>query len=72
MKNLDMGKSKTLTSNFVFSLINQILAIVLPLITAPYVARILGATGNGQYCYAFSIGLYYVIFGCLGFCCYGQ
>ena len=67
-----MGKSKTLTSNFVFSLINQILAIVLPLITAPYVARILGATGNGQYSYAFSIAQYFVIFASLGFSSYGQ
>ena len=68
----DMNKSKTLTSNFIFSLINQILAIVLPLITTPYVARVLGAVGNGQYSYAYSIAQYFVIFASLGFSSYGQ
>ena len=65
-------KKKTLTSNFIFSLINQILGVLLPLITAPYVARVLGAVGNGQYSYAFSIAQYFVIFASLGFASYGQ
>ena len=63
---------KNLTANFIYSLINQILAVVLPLITAPYVARILGAVGNGQYSYAYSIAQYFVVLSSLGFNSYGQ
>lgn len=65
-------KSKTLTSNFIFSLINQLLAVLLPLITAPYVARVLGSVGNGQFSYATSIAQYFVVFSSLGFASYGQ
>lgn len=63
---------KTLTSNFIFSLINQLLGVILPLITAPYVARVLGSIGNGQYSYAASIAQYFVVFSSLGFASYGQ
>lgn len=63
---------KTITSNFIFSLINQLLAVILPLITGPYVARVLGAVGNGQYSYASSVAQYFVVFASLGFISYGQ
>lgn len=63
---------KTLTSNFIFSLINQLLAVILPLITGPYVARVLGAVGNGQYSYASSVAQFFVVFASLGFISYGQ
>ena len=58
--------------NFIFSLINQLLGVLLPLITAPYVARVLGSVGNGQFSYATSIAQYFVVFSSLGFASYGQ
>lgn len=65
-------KRKTLTINFIFNLINQLLMVLLPLITAPYVARVLGSVGNGQYSYAYSVVQYFVVFSSLGFASYGQ
>lgn len=63
---------KSLKVNFVFNFLSQILTLVLPLITAPYVARVLREDGVGQFSYAFSIITYFTLFANLGFDIYGQ
>ena len=66
-----MGK-KSLTKNYIFNLLYQVLAIVLPLITTPYLSRVLGAENIGVYSYTLSITTYFILFGSLGVALYGQ
>lgn len=63
---------KSIVKNYLYNLTYQILTLVLPLITASYLARVLGATGNGIYIYTFTIVNYFVLFGSLGISMYGQ
>lgn len=66
-----MGK-KTVTKNYIYNVIYQIIAIISPLITTPYLSRILGADGIGQYSYTYSITSFLMVFAALGFGYYGQ
>jgi O-antigen/teichoic acid export membrane protein len=50
----------------------QLLILILPLITAPYVARVLGADGTGTYAYTYSIANYFILFAILGLNNYGN
>ena len=63
---------KKITVNYIFNLLYQILVIILPLITTPYVSRILGPDGIGTYSYTTSIVTYFILFGCIGLNLYGQ
>ena len=65
-------KQNSLKSNFIFNLIYQILAIITPIFTTPYISRVLSADGIGKYSYALSIVTYFGIFGSLGTATYGQ
>lgn len=58
--------------NYLYNLSYQLLVIILPLITTPYVSRILGASGIGAYSYTQSITQYFILFGCIGLNLYGQ
>ena len=44
----------------------------MPLVTTPYVSRVLGAKGIGTYGYTNSITQYFILFGCIGLNLYGQ
>ena len=50
----------------------EILLIISPLITAPYVSRIFGAEGMGIYSYTNAIAVYFTMFAALGIKSYGQ
>lgn len=65
-------KNKKIGKNVIFNFISQFLTLVLPLITAPYLARVLHEEGNGRIAYSLSIVTYFVIFANLGFDIYGQ
>ena len=65
-------KKRGLKSNFIYNFIGQILILVIPLITTPYLARVLHEVGNGQYSYASSIITYFTLFANMGFDVYGQ
>ena len=58
--------------NFVYSSLYQVLVLVLPLITTPYVSRIFGAENLGVYSYTNTIAQYFVIFAMLGLNNYGN
>lgn len=47
-------------------------ALMVPIITTPYVSRVLGADGVGAYSYTYSMATYFVMFGNLGVNEYGQ
>ena len=58
--------------NYIYNLIYQIVVIILPLITAPYISRVLGAENIGIYSYTTSISAYFILFGSLGISLYAQ
>lgn len=63
---------KSITQNYIYNLIYQIMILILPLITTPYISRVLGAENIGIYSYTLSISAYFVLFGSLGIALYGQ
>lgn len=63
---------KSVIKNYFYNSGYQLLALLVPLITTPYVSRVLGADNIGIYEYIYSIGQYFVLFGCLGLNLYGQ
>ena len=65
-------KKQGLKVNFIFNFISQILTLIIPLITTPYLSRVLHEAGNGQYSYSVSIITYFILFSNLGFDIYGQ
>lgn len=65
-------KSKSLKNNFVFQVLYQIIILVLPMLTAPYLTRTLSTTDLGTYTYVNSIAFYFVLISNLGISQYGQ
>lgn len=63
---------KSIAKNYIYNLIYQMLTILLPLITTPYLSRVLGAEPIGIYGYTISIVTYFILFGTLGVSMYGQ
>jgi len=63
---------KKAIKNYLYNTSYQLLIIILPLITTPYVSRVLGATGIGAYNYTNSITQYFILFGCIGLNLYGS
>lgn len=64
-----MSKGKVTSNvaiNFLYNTAYQLLRIILPLITVPYVSRILGAEKLGIYNYTYSIALYFAMLAYLG------
>lgn len=57
---------ENLKKNFLYNVGYQILIIIIPLITAPYVSRVLGVNGIGTYSYTYSIAYYFGLFAMLG------
>lgn len=64
--------NKSLTINYLYNFAYKILTLITPLITTPYVSRILGVENIGIYNYTYSTLSYFVLFGVLGFQMYGQ
>lgn len=58
--------------NFIYNLAYQILTLITPLITTPYLSRVLGAENTGVYSYSYSIAYYFVLFAMLGLNNYGN
>ena len=63
---------KKIGSNYFYNLVFQIVSIIVPLITTPYISRVLGAEAIGVYSYTLSISTYFIVGGSLGFPLYGQ
>lgn len=58
--------------NFIYNVVYQLLTMIVPLVTTPYISRVLGSEGIGRYSYAYSIAYYFVIFALLGVNNYGN
>lgn len=64
-------KEEKIVKNVLLSNIYQILILIVPFITAPYISRVLGANGVGIYSYVNSIQTYFTMFATLGTVTYG-
>ncbi len=58
--------------NYIWNTAYQVLNLIIPLITAPYLSRVLGAEGIGIQSYTASIVSYFVLFATLGTSLFGQ
>ena len=64
--------SQSVKKNYLYNMTYQLLTLVLPLVTTPYVSRVLGAQNIGIYSYTLSISAFFILFGSLGIAMYGQ
>lgn len=62
---------KSAKVNYIYNSLYTILNMFLPLITAPYLSRVLGVEGIGIYAYSYSIAQYFVLIAKLGLVNYG-
>ncbi len=67
-----MVRKNQIKLNLAYSVLYQLLLIMLPLITTPYISRVLGAEKIGIYSYNNTIASYFVMFACLGITNYGN
>ena len=63
---------KSIKKNYTYNLLYQMMVLILPLITTPYISRVIGAVGIGIYSYTISISAIFILFGSLGISLYGQ
>lgn len=55
-----------ITKNYIYNLIQQILLVISPVITIPFLSRSLGADGIGQYSYSYALTNYFTLIATLG------
>jgi O-antigen/teichoic acid export membrane protein len=65
-------KSNGLKRNFIFQILYQFVVLVIPLVTAPYLTRVLQDTNLGIYTFTYSIAYYFIVAAMLGISKYGQ
>ena len=61
----------SLRRNYLYTVAMQAVSLLAPLVTAPYVARVLGSEGVGTYSYTLSVATTFSLFAALGFGAYG-
>lgn len=61
-----------IVKNYLYNLGYQLLILVVPLITIPYISRVLGTENIGLFNFFQSIVSYFVLLGCVGLNLYGQ
>lgn len=66
------NKQTSIKRNYFYNLLYRIVTLVTPLITAPYISRVIGADGIGQYSYTYAVAHYFLIFAVLGVSDYGN
>ncbi len=63
---------KKTIKNYAYNLAYQVLVLIAPLVTTPYVSRVLHSDGIGDYSYTFTIATAFSLFAALGVNSYGQ
>ena len=63
--------SNKIKKNYILSVSYQLFAIIVPLITTPYISRVLKADGIGIYSFTYAIIKYFMLVGVLGTGSYG-
>ena len=64
-------KVSSIRKNFLWNASYQLLLVLAPLVTTPYLSRVLGPEQVGVYSYTYSITNYFVLFATLGMANYG-
>lgn len=59
-------ESKTIRTNFIFNTIKTIMVVIFPVISFPYISRVLGVEGVGKVQYCMSVISYFILFASLG------
>ena len=67
-----MAKEISIKKNFFFRAAYDVLIIILPFITAPYLGRVLGAEKLGEFSFYYAVAHYFVLFSRLGIGNYGN
>lgn len=67
-----MTKKKSITKNYIYNVSYQVLILITPLITTPYLSRVLEADGIGIFSFTSSIVTYFMMFAALGTSTYGN
>lgn len=62
----------SILKNLSYNVILQIVLMILPLISIPYVSRVLGNEGIGIYSFTLSLTQYFIILGSIGLALYGN
>ena len=62
----------SIRKNFIFRVLYELLILITPFITIPYVARVLGSKGAGITSYTASIMSFFTMFAALGTPQYGM
>lgn len=62
----------SIKKNLIYQISYEVLVMLLPIITSPYVSRVLGAMNIGIYSYTYTIANYFVLFAALGIRNYGN
>ena len=63
---------KKIINNLFYNIIYKILIVIAPIITTPYISRVLGPDGVGDYSFTYSIAFAFSLFAALGVNTYGQ
>ena len=63
---------KSIGRNYIYNIIYQILTLLIPLITTPYITRVLSVEGIGIYSFTYSIAYFFSIFAELGTVVYAR
>ena len=63
---------ESVKKNYIFQVSYQILNMLLPFVTSPYISRILGAENLGIYSYTYSVANIFILFINLGIEKYGS
>lgn len=66
MKNLNIIK------NYLYNSVYQVLIIIIPIITTPYISRVIGAEGIGSYTSSLGVAQLFYIIGMIGISNYGS
>lgn len=65
-------KQPSLRLNFIYRAFYEVLTILIPLITTPYISRVLGSDGVGVFSYTSSMMTFFTMFAALGTNTYGM
>lgn len=63
---------KRIRTNYILNTLSQVLRIITPFITTPYISRVLGVDNVGIFSYSYSLQSYFCLFSVLGTVAYGS
>ena len=67
-----MNKKTNVKKNYIYNTLYQIVAMLIPVVTAPYLARVFGPDGVGITSYTSAISSIFILIATFGTASYGQ